>query len=842
MNLRSRFNTAVMAFACVAACLLQPRPALAGSGIVSEVALPTGAIAGNTAVTQSWTVVSNINATLVTAKGEQVPGAGEALVYSNATGKLTRRLRSSLPYPYANLSRVTAASGDLVVVSDGHSSVRAYNCATGASLWRVDFPTSTVTGLATDGVRVLVGFIDTLQVVSAVLDAKTGSAVGGHAWVEAIDFAPGNSLAIEGGWYAIGSPRNSVGAFTGAGAVFVVNPVGASTKINNPDPADGNQFASSVAISGSSLYVGCHARSRVYHYDIRTLTLLETIVPPSPVYTAFGSRLAASGHLLLIEAAGSPWLFDRNTGNLHLIFTEAQAGGPVLFTGSSLCGQFAAGKAGSKVFRAVGVSGGRMDGSIAAVTKQAAGGLGGPLFSSLTDATINSAGTALFTASVSGSGVTSANNSGIWTGASGMSSLLLREGAGTPGNKAGTPFRPFFSPDGSTAYCMTRSSTGAVWLWKQSGGSLAPLLTAGGTIFMSGDTSTSTISKIHSAAGMQNTAAVVNLVLKAGPNADLNSDTLIARPGILALTEAREGRQSGISGALHAQLSPRLAATASRLAYSSFLTGRPVASNAAVFTKVLAGSPEVAAEKGEAPVGTTGQFSDAKISSFVGEAVSAGVTVMRATYKTGSSTSHGIWSYNHSNAAKHSVAWVRGQVPGFASGVTWSRFLKTFATSDGSILFLAQIKGPGITASNDVGFWRCTLGSNAPALLIREGQVVPNCNGAVISVIQQVDAGSDGTWALLASLGRSPGAQNQVLLGGNVSVDLFHSVVMRKGNAIDSSVSASTLLGLALPKNNTDAAGMGTLGQARLAESGTILHRATFKHGTELAVTSIWGY
>ncbi|MBL9117700.1 MAG: hypothetical protein JNJ83_22020 [Verrucomicrobiaceae bacterium] len=842
MNLRYRFDTAVMAFACAATWMLQPGPAHAGSGVVSELGLPTGATAGNTAVTQSWTVVSNINANHVTAKGEQVPAVGEALVYSNASGKLVRRLRSPLPYPYANFSKVLAASGDLVVVSEGEYSVRAFNCATGNSLWRVDFPASTVTGLATDGVRVLVGFLDTLEVVGAVLDAKTGTAVGASSWLEAIDYAPGNSLAIEGGWYAIGSPRNSVGAFTGAGAVFVVNPAGASTKINNPDPANGNQFGGSLAISGNSLYVGCHARSRVYHYDMRTLTLLETITPPSPSYTAFGSSLSASGHLLLIEAAGSPWLFDRNTGNLHIIFTEAQAGGPVLFTGSSLCGQFAAGKAGSKVFRSVGVSGGRMDGSIAAVTKQAAGGLGGPLFSSLTDATIDSAGTALFAASVSGNGVTPANNSGLWTGGSGMSSLLLREGAVTSGSKAGTPFRPFFSPDGSTAYCFTRSSTGAVSIWKQSGGSLVPFVTAGGSIFMSGDSSVSTVSKINSASGMQNTAAVVNLILKPGANADLNSDSLIARPGLLALSEAREGRQSAIPSVLHAQLSPRLAATASRLAYSSFLAGRPTASNAAVFTKVISGSTEVAAEKGQAPVGTASQFPDAKFSSFVGEAVSAGVTVMRATYKTGSSTAHGIWSFNHSNSAKHSVAWARGQVPGLPSGVTWSRFLKTFATTDGSILFLAQVKGPGINAGNDVGFWRCALGSNAPALMVREGQVVPNCNGAVISVIQQVDVGSDGSWALLARLGRSPAAQNQVLLGGRVSVDLLHSVVMRKGNAIDGAVPASTLLGLALPTNNTDAAGMGTLGQARLAENGSILHRATFKHGTELAVSGIWGY
>ncbi len=817
-------------------------PSQAGTGIVSELPLPPGASAGDTVVTESWTLVAQPSTQRVTSKGEQVPAAGEVLVYSNATGKLARRLLSTLPYPFAIMSRAMAASGDFVVVSEGDSSVRAFNCATGAYLWRKDFPSRYVAGLATDGGRVIVGFTDTTDVVSAVLEAKTGNLLSTPTWQETIDYSPGDSLAIEGSCLAMGSPRNSVGAFTGAGVVLGVNPFGTSFKIPNPEPGNGAQFGKSIAISGSSLYISCHTKSRVYHYDLRTFALLETLVPPSPVFTGFGVNLCASGHLLLIQSADGPWLYDRQTASLSRLFLEVQATGAFVFSGASLCGQMAAGPAGSRVFRSVGISGGRLDGSIAAVTKQAAGGLTGPLFSNLADATLNSAGLALFGASVSGSGVSPANNSGLWTGTSGMSSLLLREGSVSSNVKAGTPFRPFFSPDGSTAYCLMRSTSGTVSLWKQNGGSLLPLLTPGGSIFLSGDTANSTIAKIHSAAGMQNTAAAVNLVLKPDANTSLDSDSLIARPGLLALTEAREGRPSGISGVLHGQLNPRLAAAGTRLAYSSFLMGRPVASNAAVFTKALSGSAAVALEKGEAPAGTAEQFSDAKFSSFVGEAVSAGVTVIRATYKTSAFSAQGIWSFNHTSGAKHSVAWARGQVPGFPAGVSWNRFFKTFATTDGSILFLAQIKGPGINSTNDVGFWRCNLGSNAPSLLVREGQTLPKSGGAFLAVIQNVDAGADGSWAVLASLGRSPAGQNQVLLGGKITVDSQHSVVMRKGTAIDGSAPASTLLSLVLPSNNTDAAGMGTLGQGRLVENGMILHRATFKHGTELAVGGIWGY
>lgn len=87
------------------------------TGVGSQLAVPQGAAIMLTATTPAWTVVSNNAANFVTSRGEVVPAVGELLVYSNATGKLTRRLRSPVPFPFANMGSVMAASGDIVVVT-----------------------------------------------------------------------------------------------------------------------------------------------------------------------------------------------------------------------------------------------------------------------------------------------------------------------------------------------------------------------------------------------------------------------------------------------------------------------------------------------------------------------------------------------------------------------------------------------------------------------------------------------------------------------------------------------------------------------------------------------------
>lgn len=809
----------------------------AGIGVVSQLPVPQGAGVKLTATTPAWTIVSNTAANFVTSKKEVVPAVGELLVYSNATGKLTRRLRSPVPFPYANMGSVMAASGDTVVVSDGSYSVRAFNCATGASLWRVDFNPYAVGGLAIDADRVLVGMVDTLFVQGHVLSLKTGVTLSSPSWLSNMDYCNGSSLAICGQWLAIGSPRTTVNSVTGAGVVYIVNPFGASFALAAPSPSGGLQFGNSVAISGTYLYVGNITGNQVHHYDLRTLTYLGEIKPPSPTYTAFGHDLRASGHLLLIKSTDGLWVYDRQTGSLNTILWSQG----LVVRGGSICGAQVTAPISNNIFRALQVAGGRFAGSIAAVTKTAAGGVSGAIYTSLTDATMNTAGSALFTAKISGSGVNSGSDSGLWSGVSGMNQLRLREGSLVGSTKAGTAFRPFFSVDSSTGFSLSHSATGAVSLWGGTVNSVA-LIVPGASVYFPAESSPLKVAKVNTAGAVLNSSAMASFSLKSGGTVNLGNDSALARPGLVFAVEARESGNSGLLNAPYAQLHPRVACTSTRIAFTSFLSGRPSKTNTAVFLKTIGGSQLPAIQKGESAPGAFGQFPDAYLSSISGEALSPAVTVIRGTYKTAKFTAAGLWSYNNNTADKYSVAWERGQVPGFPTGTTWKRILKVFATTDGTILFLAQIGGPGITSKNDVGFWRCGLGSNTPTVLVREGQLMPGAQEAVLGTIQQVDAGNDGSWALLASLSRSPSSQNQILIGGKITTDSGFSIVTRKGLAIDGSAVGATQLSLSLPANTTDAAGMGTIGQGRVVESSRVLYRSTFKHGTELATTGIYGY
>lgn len=814
-------------FVLVAGCFTEGL--YASPGVVTEVKLPAGSTLDRTFVTENWTLATS---------------AGEILVYSNASGKLVRRLRP--PHAAGSIfATYIAASGDFVVVSNTLFSLCAFNCATGKHLWTADMPYSwTVRSLATDGSRVAAGESSGTSPQSpvpaegtvAIFSTSTGQllATDRSPWGQTAGFY-GESIALSGPWMAVGAIGNDAPGYSNNGMVVVKHSSGSENSLLAPDIQSAAGFGKSVAISGNTLYVGTSIRDRVYLFDLRTLAHIQTVVEPSPAIAGFGQELTASGHLLAINSADGAWLYDRQSGVLTSFFAGAAGADPVK-RGIGLCGGYAAAPILGRLFRATNV-GSTLGGND--VTKVGSAVAGGSL-AGFGDASLSSTSGAAFVARLKGAAVNSANDSTLWQGAAGSIGQILREGSLYGSSKAGTVFSPSFSDDGSSTFALSRSSTGAVGLWRYSGASTASILLPGSNVFLAGINS-GTVSKIHSAGPVQTSGAVANVSLKPGNGVYADNDSLIVRPNLISIADAREGSASGLPGALFAQLNPRLAAAGTRLAFSGYLMGRLPHQNAAVFTKSLSGANIVAVEKGDSPIGVKGQFADAMVSGFIGEAVSAGVTLIRCTYKTAKFSAEALMSYNHSSGADHSIAWVQGQVAGQAVGVTWKRFLKAFAAENGDAFFLAQIAGPGITASNDLGFWYCALGSNVPKLLVQEGSALSSSGGARISTIQQVDASRDGTWTLLASLAASPASRNQILIGGNIASDLGFEVIARKGISVDRPT-PSVLLGLGLPTNHTNAAGMAAAGNGRFAHDGKVLHRSVYKSVMTLTISDIWGY
>jgi hypothetical protein len=101
--------------------------------------------------------------------------------------------------------------------------------------------------------------------------------------------------------------------------------------------------------------------------------------------------------------------------------------------------------------------------------------------------TFNSAGQVAFTGSLTGSGVTSANNSGIWVSAAGGVALLARSGDPAPGTAAGVSYVLFSSPvinsTGRVAFSATAragtSGTAPRGVWVGTPGNVALLARVG---------------------------------------------------------------------------------------------------------------------------------------------------------------------------------------------------------------------------------------------------------------------------------------------------------------------------------------------------------------------------
>ncbi len=129
----------------------------------------------------------------------------------------------------------------------------------------------------------------------------------------------GSSVAISGTRIVVGASTDDTGA-TDAGSVYVYDlasqtPGIPTVVLNNPDPAEGELFGASVAISAERVVVGAYGENtaaffsgRVYVYDLTSGTPavpLVTLNNPAPaVRDYFGTSVAISGMRVVVGASG----------------------------------------------------------------------------------------------------------------------------------------------------------------------------------------------------------------------------------------------------------------------------------------------------------------------------------------------------------------------------------------------------------------------------------------------------------------------------------------------------------------------------------------------------------
>lgn len=235
-------------------------------------------------------------------------------------------------------------SGDIVVIGAYRDSVVAGNGGAGhvydLSGTGPELPTHTLrkatsssgdffgTSVAVSGSKVLVGAShddmgDDEAGSSFLFDLSSGTPTAPVAtFSNPVEESPdrfGEAVAISGDWVAIGSP-DSDGGSSGSGNVIIhdlasSDPDQAVLALANPDPAAGDGFGGSVAISGSRVAVGASGDDTgavdggmVYVYDLISGPPGQpSIAIPNPVPAesdGFGAAVAISGNHLVVGAGG----------------------------------------------------------------------------------------------------------------------------------------------------------------------------------------------------------------------------------------------------------------------------------------------------------------------------------------------------------------------------------------------------------------------------------------------------------------------------------------------------------------------------------------------------------
>jgi hypothetical protein len=124
----------------------------------------------------------------------------------------------------------------------------------------------------------------------------------------------------------------------------------------------------------------------------------------------------------------------------------------------------------------------------------------------------------------------------------------------------------------------------------------------------------------------------------------------------------------------------------------------------------------------------------------------------------------------------------------FGAGVKFRSVLAFWTLNYGKVVVQGQLKGPGITAANDVFVMR--IGGGLGWMVIaREGSVVSAAGNSMLDTIQGVDASGNGQVALLCSLVNGTGdtaenLNNQVLLRRYIYRDNQMEALMRKGTPL----------------------------------------------------------
>lgn len=302
------------------------------------------------ALSNDLAIVGSPNA-LVT-QGATLAANGAAYVFDAATGAEIQKLAMPSTHNGHSFGEAVAISGTTAVVgatgwandaSLGSGSGYVFDATTGEllSLLKPGYDSGNIefgSAVAISGDTVVVGAYgdDTIGAgagAAYVFDAKTGARIAKLFASDARSMeALGYSVGVSGNTVIAGAPRdNHNGNYTGSAYLFDATTGAELAKLTATDAAQGDQFGTSVAISGDIAIVGSpydddmgSNSGSAYLFDATTGEQLMKLTAPDGAATAqFGRSVSISGDLAIIGTNyfGAAYVFDTVTGALVATLT-----------------------------------------------------------------------------------------------------------------------------------------------------------------------------------------------------------------------------------------------------------------------------------------------------------------------------------------------------------------------------------------------------------------------------------------------------------------------------------------------------------------------------------------
>ena len=354
---------------------------------------------------------------------------------------------------------------------------------------------------------------------------------------------------------------------------------------------------------------------------------------------------------------------------------------------------------------------------------------------------LNAAGQAAFFGVLTGSGVTSANINGVWSERSGSLALVARKGDPAPGTSSGVNFSNLNSPlldgAGQTAFSCLLTGSGVTFandggIWSEGSGALTLVAREGNPA--SGTSSGVNYSELFTPV-LNSGGQTAFLTTLTGSGVTTANDRGIwsEGSGSLALV-AREGDPAPgtSSGVNYNVINAPVLNGAGQTAFLANLTGSGVTpANVVGIWSEGSGSLALVARASDAAPGTPGGVN---YSGFFSPVLNGAGQTAFVAFLTGSgvtsANNSGIWSEGSGSLTL--VARMGDPAPGTPSGVNYSNFTSPntpLLNGAGQTAFLADLAGSGVTTTNDRGIW--SEGSGALALVAREGAAAPGTPSGV---------------------------------------------------------------------------------------------------------------